>query len=394
MAVDPERAAYVALALVPGIGPARLARLLEHCHTALGACSAPFAFLCAIPGISSAAASAIAATSPAEGERVLEQVDGLGARCLLMGDPEYPQELREIPDPPPVLFASGNLAALCRPATAIVGSRNHSPYGMVVARRVARAAAAAGITVVSGMARGLDAVAHSEALDAGGPTIGVLGNGLGVIYPAANRTLYERVAAHGLLLTEFPPGERPMAHSFPRRNRIISGLARVTVVIEAAEGSGTLITVGTALAQGRDVMAVPGPITSPTSVGTNRLIRDGAEPLLDVGDLLAHYPEAMGPADPGDTAAVGGVNPVPPPIATVSIPVPIPDGLSPAEQRMAELLQAGPLALDALIQRLALSPAQALVAVSGLELRGVASHERGRIGWKVEGEASRARLKS
>ena len=120
---------------------------------------------------------------------------------------------------------------------------------------------------MSGMARGLDAVAHAAALDAGGGTIGVLGNGLGVIYPAANRALYERVAARGLLLTEFPPGERPHAGSFPRRNRLISGLARVTVVVEAAVGSGALITAGTALDQGREVMAVPGPITSPVSAG-------------------------------------------------------------------------------------------------------------------------------
>ena len=120
------------------------------------------------------------------------------------------------------------------------------------------AAAGAGLAVVSGMARGLDAVAHAAALDAGGATIGVLGNGLGVIYPAANRALYRRVAERGLLLTEFPPGERPAVGTFPRRNRLISGLARVTVVVEAADGSGTLITVGTALEQGRDVMVVPG----------------------------------------------------------------------------------------------------------------------------------------
>ena len=153
---------------------------------------------------------------------------------------------------------------------------------------IAESAAGAGIVVVSGMARGLDAIAHQAALDAGGATIGVLGNGLGVIYPAANRELYAGVGQHGLLLTEFPPGERPGVGAFPRRNRLISGLARVTVVIEAAQGSGTLITVGTALAQGRDVMAVPGNITSATSVGTNRLIQDGAEPLIELADLLRH----------------------------------------------------------------------------------------------------------
>ncbi len=151
--------------------------------------------------------------------------------------------------PANLLFAAGDLSLLQRPAVAIVGSRDHSLYGEETCRAVAAAAAGAGIAVVSGMARGLDAVAHTAALDAQGSTIGILGNGLGVIYPAANRLLYQRMEERGLLLTEFPPGERPGIGAFPRRNRLISALARVTVVIEAAEGSGTLITVGTALSQ-------------------------------------------------------------------------------------------------------------------------------------------------
>jgi DNA processing protein len=159
------------------------------------------------------------------------------------------------------------------------------------------------------MARGLDAIAHEAGLDAGAAGIGVLGNGFGVIYPAANRALYERIGREGLLVTEFPPGERPHAHSFPRRNRLISGLARVTVVIEAAAGSGALITAGAALDQGREVMAVPGPITSSTSVGTNRLIRDGAEPLLELEDLLAHFPELVRATAPTAPTALMGRTP-------------------------------------------------------------------------------------
>ncbi len=398
MAVDEERAAFVALALVPGISPTRRASLLEHCTTALGALSAPFAFLCTVPGMSRAAATALAAASPADGERVLGQAETLGARAILISDAEYPGILREIPDPPALLFALGDLTLLAGPAVAIVGSRNHSPYGREIAARVADAAARAGIAVISGMARGLDAVAHGAALDAGGPTIGVLGNGLGVVYPAANRELYQRVGEHGLLLTEFPPGERPMVYSFPRRNRIISGLARVTVVVEAAEGSGTLITVGAALAQGRDVMAVPGPITSPTSVGTNRLIRDGAEPLLEPAGLLAHFPEArvgtevpMAVRRESTTVNSLGVSAEPPPAGPPAVA--IPSGLTPSEQRVAEVLQDGPLGLDALILRLGLPAAQALVAISGLELRGVARHDAGWVRWAVEGEESRARLR-
>ena len=284
--MDQQRAAYVALALTPGIGPSRIHAILQVCHTATGAFSAPFEFLRSIPGINAAAASAIAAGGVSVGVRVLEETERLGARALIADDPRLPRAApRDSRSPPPVLFALGDLALLERPAVAIVGSRDHSDYGGEVARALAWGAASAGLVVVSGMARGLDAVAHTAALDSGGATIGVLGNGLGVIYPTANRALYQRVAASGLLLTEFPPGERPTAGSFPRRNRLISGLARVTVVVEAAEGSGALITAGTALDQGREVMVVPGNITSPSSVGANRLIRDGAAPLLSSDDL-------------------------------------------------------------------------------------------------------------
>ena len=244
-----------------------------------------------MPGISGPCASAIKATPLSAGRRLVEDAERLGARILIPDDAGFPPLLRTIAEPPPVLFALGNLALLERPALAVVGSRDHTGYGETVARSVAAQAARAGIVVVSGMARGLDAVAHTAALDAGGATVGVLGNGLGVIYPAANRRLYERVAANGLLLTEFPPGERPHAGSFPRRNRLISGLARVTLVVEAAVGSGALITAGAALDQGREVLAVPGPITSAVSAGTNRLIRDGATPYLEPVDLFTHYPE-------------------------------------------------------------------------------------------------------
>ena len=364
MALD-EREAYIALALTPGIGAARLDTLLQQAGSALGALSAPFEFLCALPGISPAAATAIGESRRTGAAQVLHEVARLGAGCLLPGDARFPAACREIPDRPTLLFAMGDLTLLERPAVAIVGSRDHSGYGATVGREMAFGAASSGLVVVSGMARGLDAVAHAAALDAGGATIGVLGNGLGVIYPAANRNLYQRVAEQGLLLTEFPPGERPMIASFPRRNRLISALARVTVVIEAAIDSGAMITVGTALAQGRDVMAVPGNIDSPTSAGTNRLIRDGAEPLLVLGDLLAHYPEAAGS---GSAEAVPALSPVLPGI---------PAGLGAAEARIFRVLASGPCRTDELIVSAELSAQEALVALSGLELSGVVSQERG-----------------
>ncbi len=368
MDVEDERAAWVALALVPGIGAARFDALLQQTGTPLGALSAPFEFLCTIRGISRAGATAIHRASVADGRVVLDRLAALGGSVLLPPDPDFPEVLRQIPDSPTALFTYGNRALLPLPAVAMVGSRDHSTYGGEVCRDMATGAAAAGLVVISGMARGLDAIAHTAALDANGGTIGVLGNGLGVIYPAANRALYERVAAHGLLLTEFPPGERPRVGYFPRRNRLISALARVTVVLEAAAGSGTLITVGTALSQGKDVMAVPGPITSPTSVGTNRLIRDGAEPLLEVGDLLAHYPE-VGPARPPKAAAAASPTLLPEP----------PADLDPSERRLFDQLLAGACDMDDLIRSTALPTPLALVALSALELRGLVRQHRGLI---------------
>jgi DNA processing protein len=363
-----ERAAWAALALVPGIGPTRFNHLLDACQTALGALAAPFEFLRAVPEMSRPAAAAVRATSVEAGQRVLDEVERAGGRTLLAMDPEFPDILKSIPEAPPLLFALGDLALLQRPAVAIVGSRNHSDYGEEVCRRVAWEAAAAGVVVVSGMARGLDAVAHAAALDAGGATIGVLGNGLGIIYPAANRLLYERVGASGLLLTEFPPGEKPTAGSFPRRNRLISGLARVTVVVEAAEGSGALITAGTALDQGRDVMTVPGPITSPRSVGCNRLIRDGATPLLEMRELLALYPDALPP--PNASA-------FPPPPAAPPLRA-LPSELGDAERSVAAMLGREPIVLDELISRSGRSVHELLAALSGLEISGVVEQGPGR----------------
>ena len=363
--MDDERLAYLALAQVPGLGPARLQSLLDACLTPLGAHSAPFAFLCTLPGITSACATAIKQTPLRAGRELAEAAERAGARILVPDDGEFPAQLRTIPDPPPVLFALGDLALLERPAVAVVGSRDHTAYGEAVGRTLAARAARAGLAVVSGMARGLDAVAHAAALDVGGSTIGVLGNGIGVIYPAANRALYQRVAARGLLLTEFPPGERPHAGSFPRRNRLISGLARATVVIEAAIGSGALITAGTALDQGREVLAVPGPITSAVSTGCNRLIRDGATPYLEPADLLQHFPEALPVADE--------------PAGPESGPTALPDTLSPVERRVAELLGAEAVHLDALIERSGRPVGELLAVLCALELQGLAEQLSGRL---------------
>jgi DNA processing protein len=365
-----EQLAYLALTQVPGMGPARLAALLTAYPSPLGAHSAPFELLCTVPGFSRAMATALKETPLATGQKTLDAAEQLGVTVLLPDEPEYPMLLRHIPDPPPVLFALGNRTLLSRPAAAVVGSRDHSSYGASVCRQVSGEAARTGVVIVSGMARGLDAVAHAAALDAGGTTIGVLGNGHGVIYPAANRKLYERVSAEGLLLSEFAPGERPHAGSFPRRNRLISGLSRVTLVIEAAVGSGALITAGTALDQGREVMAVPGNITSPVSDGTNRLIRDGATPLLEAGDLLQHFPEFGIPSAKGNAA---------PPNQPA-----LPETLSAAERELADLIGGQPWHPDQLATRCGRPIGDVLGILCGLEIAGVVEQGPGRVFRRVE----------
>lgn len=209
-----------------------------------------------------------------------------GAVLVPFGSPGYPARLRDLDDAPPVLAVRGDPAVLGAPAVAIVGSRAATAYGLHVARRVAGELGAAGVAVVSGLARGVDAAAHEACLESGGVTVAVQACGPDVVYPAAHRRLAERIAGGGAVVSEFPPGTHPRPGFFPLRNRLISGLARAVVVVEARERSGSLVTARHAADQGVDVFAVPGPITSPTSAGTNALLRDGAAPLLEVADVL------------------------------------------------------------------------------------------------------------
>lgn len=359
-----ERAAYLALALAPGIGMARLRTALSACSTAIGAHSAPFELLCSLPGISRATATAIKTARVDAAATILTRAAALGAEAVFPSDQTYPELLRHIESPPTALFVLGDPSLFRRPAAAVVGSRDHSMYGAEICRAVSAVAAEAGIVVVSGMARGLDAVAHTAVLDRGGDTIGVLGNGLGVVYPAANRSLYDRVAAKGLLMTEFPPGERPGIGSFPRRNRLISGLCRVTIVIEAAAGSGTLITVNAALDQGRDVLAVPGNLTSAVSAGTNRLIHQGATPYLEPADLLDLFEDVVRRR----TAAA----PVEPQASTLA-------GLSAEERRIVTAIGTTAIHVDDLAGKLGQPIASVVASVGALEIAGILAQGPGRL---------------
>jgi DNA processing protein len=357
-----EVAAYLALAEVPGIGAVRLRTLVAAFGTARGCLQAPHGAIAALPGFSRAAATAIRGVNSQAGAKVLEQLTALGAAVLFPEDPAFPPLLREIPEPPALLYVWGDVTVLVRPAVAIVGSRNHSPYGAAAARLLASGVAGVAV-VVSGMARGIDAAAHEAALEAGGKSVGVLGNGFGVVYPAANRRLYERMVAQGCLVTELPPGERPHAHTFPRRNRLVSGLAAATVVVEAAPGSGALITADAALDQGRTVLAVPGPITSPTSLGCNKLIQQGAKPALCAGDILEELGLPAPAADPG--AAPRGTPRAPP------------SDLTPLQRSLWDALAGAPCHIDALAAETRAPTGEVLTALTDLELRGVVKQEAG-----------------
>ena len=209
-----------------------------------------------------------------------------GLFMLTYRDNRYPEALRELPDPPAVLYGRGELACLDRPTVGMVGSRKCTVYGQTISTTFGRELASRSVTVVSGLARGVDKWAHRGALEGGGKTVAVLGSGLDRIYPPENRFLADEIAAHGLVLSEYPPQTGPQRLHFPERNRIISALSDRLLVVEAAERSGSLITAGFSLDLGRDVYAVPGNINSNTSAGSNRLIRDGAFPALHWEDLL------------------------------------------------------------------------------------------------------------
>ena len=223
-------------------------------------------------------------------ERILADCQRLGIRILTIQDAEYPSRLKNIYDPPCLLYIKGRLPAFDETvAVAVVGTRDCTPYGIQCAEKLSYGLTNGGAVVVSGLAKGIDAAASRGALRAGGMTAAVLGNGLDVYYPAESRYLYEDVAAAGALISEYPPGTEPAKQHFPARNRIISGLCLATLVVEAPEKSGALITAETANEQGRDVFAVPGPIDAPASVGCNRLIRDGAGLVSDAWDILQEY---------------------------------------------------------------------------------------------------------
>jgi len=298
-------------------------------------------------------------------DRAVKEFDRSGEKgysLLTLGDVEYPPLLREIFDLPCVLYCLGRPNVLESPAVAVVGSRRPTPYGRGMAERLARDLAERGVTVASGLAIGIDAAAHEGAL-AGGRTIAVLGSGLDVPYPNSNRKLFDRITGEGAVISEFPLGTEPLAANFPRRNRIISGLAWALVVVEAAEKSGSLISAEFALEQGREVLAVPGNATSELSRGANRLIKEGAKLTATWEDVAEELPrplrEALLAQRAGETA-----------------PLPL---LSDDEAAVRELLSPDtPAHVDELLERTELSVTELLTILLGLEIKGVAASVPGK----------------
>ena len=276
-------------------------------------------------------------------ERVLGLVERLGLEVLGFWEDGYPPQLAGLPQAPPLLFVWGSVEALSGEGYAVVGTRRPTPYGLQVARELGSECARRGYVLFSGGAYGVDAEAHRAALEAGGKTVAVLGSGHAHLYPRAHRRLFEEmVEAGGAVVSEFPPDTRPDPGLFPRRNRIISGLARAVVVVEGDVDSGAMITARWALEQGREVYAVPGPIYSPKSRGPNWLISQGATPYLG--------PESLFPKGPG--------------------PRELPE-LTQEEERVLEVLGREPLHADEVAERAGLGPAQALTTLLSLEIKGV-----------------------
>ncbi|MGE0875148.1 MAG: DNA-processing protein DprA [Burkholderiales bacterium] len=283
---DPGLASWLQLSLTPGISATALREVLKRFGLPEAALSGPRARLAGL--LSPAALAALDSDSVLQATtRALAWVGQAGNRLITLGDDDYPGLLLETTDPPPVLYARGNTGLLARRSLAIVGSRNATAQGVRDAERFARAFSEAGITIVSGLAQGVDAAAHRGGLAAAGSTIAVLGTGCDVSYPKANTQLAERIASEGLLLSEFPLSTPAIPHNFPRRNRLISGLSRGCLVVEAAIASGSLITARSALDQGREVFAIPGSIHSPLSKGCHALIKAGAKLVESAEDVLS-----------------------------------------------------------------------------------------------------------
>lgn len=355
-----ELVGWLALARAPGIGSATLRRLVTHFGSAQAALRARRSQLQALD-LAPETVQGIVAASPDDAAQDLAWLAGPAHHLLTLDDPRYPARLRETPGAPAMLFVNGDPAYLSTPQLAIVGSRHPTPAGREMAFEFARHLAATGLTITSGMALGIDTAAHEGALAGGGPTIAVAGTGLDRVYPARNRTLAHRIVTQGAIVSEFPIGTPPKPEHFPQRNRILSGLALGTLVVEAARQSGSLITARLAAEQGREVFAVPGSIHNPLARGCHWLIRQGAKLVETAEDIVEELRGVIDLCEPtlAGNGAVAHDN----------------DGAAfasdPAYARLLEALGFEPTSVDTLVERTGLTPEAVSSMLLILEL-----HER------------------
>lgn len=357
---------WLALKSVPGVGNRTFKRLLTSFGTPENVFNASPEELLATKAAGPHAISGI--RNFKRGDEIRKEIAEIkrrGFQMISFADAEYPQYLRHIPDPPPILYINGECMPEIEPAIGIVGSRNPTQYGTTMTKELSIGLVERGFTIVSGMARGIDTAAHKGALSAQGKTVAVLGSGLGRIYPAENEKLYYKIAERGAVISEFPLHAEPEPHHFPVRNRIISGMTRGTVIVEATTRSGSLITARCAMEQGREVFAVPGSVRSFKSTGTHRLIKEGAKLVENVTDII----EELGPTD-----SQQGICTEAKVLSADAF-----EALSAKERKVLRVLNPYPVHIDTIIRHASLSAGEVSGILLQLEIKGIVEQMPGKL---------------
>ena len=375
-----KKAYWIGLHQVPGLGPKRFQLLLDRFKHPKEVWHARESHLAEVMGKNSSVfKNLLECRQSLDLTAVCTELERRGVTVLTLEDPAYPSSLRNIYDPPPVLYVLGSLEEVDSLALAMVGSRRATPYGKAVAERLAGQLAQKGFTIVSGLARGIDTAGHRGALKAKGRTVAVLGCGVDIVYPRENKHLFEQITNNGAVISEFPLGSPPIPLNFPARNRIISGLSLGVVVVEAAENGGALITTDFALEQGRDVFAVPGPITSQYSRGTNNLIKEGARLVQGVEDVIEEYlsrfPTLLGnPPQQVSWQSLEGFGEENPRVSSK-----IEDtALNSEEKILLQLISLEPISIENLIAESGLTPSRVNSILMILEMKGLVNQLPGR----------------